>query len=130
MEKQLRRIYVAGSYSAPNVVEVLNNMRRGMRKSVEVLLAGYAPFCPWLDYQFNLMLQEGEELILEHFYNYSLAWLEVSDAILVLPNSEKSKGTQAEIERANEIGIPVFHSLEDLQNFTAEVENEQLIVPV
>jgi len=115
---------VAGSYGAPNVLEVLNNMRRGMRRSTEVLLAGYAPFCPWLDYQFTLMLREDENITLEQYYNYSMAWLEVSDAVLVMPNSEKSKGTQAEIKRAYEIGIPVFYSMEELQKFTEEVESD------
>ena len=110
-----KRIYVAGAYSAPNVISVLDNMRRGMRAGLEVLLAGYAPFVPWFDYHFQLQLRDGEELTLEKYYNYSMAWLETSDAILVLPNWEESKGTQAEIKRAKELGIPVFFSLEELK---------------
>ena len=112
----MKRIYVAGSYSADNVITVLENMRIGMRASVEVFLAGFAPFCPWLDYHFQLMLREGEVLTVNDYYEYSLAWLEVSDAILVLPNSENSKGVQAEIRRAEELKIPIFYSLQDLIN--------------
>jgi hypothetical protein len=91
-------------------------MRRGMRASVEVLLAGDAPFVPWHDYHFQLMLREGESLSVEDYYRYSMAWLEVSEALLVLPNSEHSKGTQAEIKRAEELGIPVFYSLGELRS--------------
>ena len=111
----MKRVYIAGAYSADSVIGVLDNMRRGMRPSVKVFLAGYAPFVPWFDFHFQLMLREGETLTVEDYYRYSMAWLEVSDAVLVLPNSEDSKGTQAEIKRARELGIPIFYSLEELR---------------
>lgn len=110
----MKRVYVAGAYSADNVITVLDNMRRGMRASTEVFLKGFSPFCPWLDYQFTLMLRDGEKLTVEDYYRYSMAWLEVSDVVLVLPGSEHSKGTKQEIIRANELGIPVVYDIEDL----------------
>jgi hypothetical protein len=49
---------------------------------------------------------------------YSMEWLRVSDAVLVVQKGkEQSKGTQAEIEEANRLGIPVFDSLEDLARY-------------
>jgi len=111
------RVYVAGAYSADNVITVLDNMRKGMRKGLEVLLKGYSPFVPWFDYHFQFMLREDEELTVEDYYRYSMAWLEVSDVVLVLPDSEKSKGTQAEIKRAEELEIPVVYSIEELDGF-------------
>ena len=110
----MKRVYIAGSYSADNVIAVLDNIRRGMRKATEVLLAGYSPFCPWLDFHFQLMLREGEKLEVSDYYAYSMAWLEASDAVLVLPNSENSKGTQAELIRARELGIPIVESVVEL----------------
>ena len=107
----MKRVYVAGAYSAGNVIDVLDNMRKGMRLSTEAMLAGFAPFCPWLDYHFQLMLREGETLSVKDYYEYSLAWLEVSDAVLLVPGWENSKGTIAEIERAELLGIPVFTDL-------------------
>jgi hypothetical protein len=104
----MTRVYVAGAYSGKNVIEILDNMRRGMRAGTELMLLNVSPFVPWLDYHFQLMLREGEELTVEHYYKYSMAWLEVSDVVVVLPNSENSKGTQAEIARARELGIPVL----------------------
>ena len=113
--KKVKRVYVAGPYSADNVISVLNNMREGMRLSTKVLLAGYAPFCPWIDHHFCLMLRNDEELTVEDYYKYSMAWLDVSDAVLLLPGWETSTGTLAEIERAKELNIPVYYDFEELQ---------------
>ena len=117
----MKRVYVAGAYSADNVVQVLNNMGRGIRASLDVLLAGYAPFVPWFDYHFNLYEKGEKNLTVQHYYNYSMAWLEASDAVLVLPNSENSKGTQKELQRAKELNIPIFDTLGALcQNLPKE----------
>ena len=54
------------------------------------------------------------DFTVEQFYNFSMAWLEVSDAVFLLNGWEKSKGTLAEIERAKELGIPFFDNLPGL----------------
>jgi len=108
----MHKIYIAGPYSG-NTLQTLNNMRVGMRKATELMLQGYAPFCPWLDYHFTLMLREGETLTVEQYYAYSLAWMEASDAVLLLPGWENSKGTLKEIEVADSIGLPVFKPEEE-----------------
>ena len=108
------KVYVAGSYDAGDVVSVLDNMRIGMRACTELLLENISPFCPWLDFHFQLMLRDDEKLTKQNFLDYSMAWLEVSDAVLVLPNSENSGGTQKEIKRADELNIPVFYSKDSL----------------
>lgn len=104
----MNRIYVAGPYSSDNVIGVLTNMRQGMRKATELLTKGYAPFCPWLDFHYTLMLQREETLTVPDYYAYSIAWLEVSDGVLLLPGWENSNGTLKEIEIAEKLGIPVF----------------------
>jgi hypothetical protein len=108
------KVYVAGKYNDSNVISVLENMRLGMRTCTELLLAGYAPFCPWLDYQFQLMLHDNEELRVEDYYDYSMAWLEASDCVLTLPNYINSNGALKEIKRARELGIPVYYSKQEL----------------
>jgi len=111
----MKRVYVAGPYSADNIITCLENMRRGMRAGTEVFLAGYAPWVPWHDFHHTLMLRSNyETLTVEDYYKYSMAWLEVSDAVLVLPGFETSKGTLAEINRAGELRIPVYYMLSDL----------------
>ena len=109
----MHRIYIAGAYSADNVITVLDNIRNGMRAGTELFLKGYSPFVPWFDFHFQLMLREGEILSVKDYHRYSIDWLEVSDAVYVLPNSENSKGTQKEIERAIELNISVFYSIDE-----------------
>ena len=109
----MKRIYVAGPYSADNVIDVLRNIRNGIEASQQVFMQGYAPFCPWLDYHFVLM-DFGDALTLDDFYQYSMAWLDVSDGLLVLPGYETSKGTLAEIKRAERLNIPVYYDIDDV----------------
>ena len=114
-----QRIYIAGAYSSDNIIGCLNNIRYGMRAGVEVFLAGFAPWCPWHDFHHQLMLRDGEALTVQDYYRFSMAWLEVSDAVLVLEGWESSKGTKAEIEHAKKLNIPIFFSLKQLiDNYT------------
>ena len=106
---KFKRIYVAGSYNADNVIKVLNNIKRGTQVCVELLKKGYIPFCPWLDYQFFWYA----DITAEEIRKYSMGWLEVSDCIYVLRNSFFSTGTQTEIKRAEELDIPVLYEGED-----------------
>ena len=106
-----KRIYVAGAYSGPDVITIMGHMRRGLALSAEALKAGFAVYSPWTD----CLLHFQREFTLEEAYAYSMPWLEVSDAVLVVPeNAAQSVGTQAEIDRAHALGIPVFGSLETL----------------
>ena len=118
----MKKVYIAGAMSDPDCIEFLMNLNRGIRASKDLLLMGYAPYSPFIDFQFFLALIGDEYITGEMIKNYSLAWLEVSDAILVLPNHHTSKGTQAEITRAKELGIPIYYSLEELKR--AETINE------
>lgn len=105
-----KRIYVAGAIQGKTLLESFENIRKGIKLSVEVLKSGYSPFSPFIDFQFSFV----EPITLEEYYSYSLAWLEVSDAVLLVEGWENSKGTKKEIERANELDIPVFSSLSSL----------------
>ena len=111
----MKKIYVAGPYSADNVIRVLDNIRRGIKASKDVLLAGYAPFCPWLDHMYHLMLDGDDDLHVGRYQECSMEWLKVSDGILVLPGWIESKGTCAEIRMAEFLGIPIFYDLETLK---------------
>ena len=119
------RIYIAGAYSADNVISILDNIRIGMRAATEVLLLGHSPFCPWLDFHFQLMLRNNETLTVKQYYKYSMDWLEVSDIVYVCHYSPDSKGTQAEIDKAVELGIPVVGgSLEILKELIEKLKDD------
>jgi hypothetical protein len=115
---QVLRVYCAGAYSGPDVLTILGNMRRGIALSVEVLKAGFAPFCPWLDFQFGLLA----DIPLERFYRYSITWLEASDAVIVVPEGAKqSKGTIEELRQAAELNVPIFWTLGELVRWREEL---------
>lgn len=109
------KVYVAGKYNDNNIISALENMRLGMRVSTELLLKGYAPFVPWFDYHFILMLRDGEKITKSEYHRYSIQWLEVSDCILALPNWMESDGAKMEIKRTKELNIPIYYSINDLE---------------
>lgn len=115
------RVYVAGAMQAKpdehRVLGFLRNLGKGIRATVEVLLEGYAVFCPFVDFHYWMFLWPDEEITEDMIKAQSMAWLEVCDAVIVVPDSDHSKGTQAEIKKAQALNIPVFYRIEDLNEW-------------
>jgi len=116
--RELYRIYIAGPLTPTGsredtgnpAVEYLYNMR-DMMKTWDILVRnGFAPFNPALDFQQFFINNYPEGTM----YRQSMAWLEVCDAVLVIGDWEKSSGTKAELARAEELGIPIYHSISGL----------------
>ena len=103
------RVYIAGALTASSL-SYLENMRRMITVATRLFILGLSPFCPCLDYHYALNRTDlDEKFVLGQFHRASLPWLEVSKAVLVLPQYKKSRGTKGEIKRARQIGIPVFY---------------------
>jgi hypothetical protein len=111
------RVYVAGAYSADNVLDVLKNIGRGQNMCSQLFLMGYSPFCPWHDKQYVIDCWY-ENFTVEQFYEYSMSWLEVSDCLFLVQGWEGSKGTLKEIEKAKELNIPVFKEFKELNDWS------------
>lgn len=111
----MKRVYVAGAYSADNVIDVLKNIGKGEYWASQLFLYGYAPFCPWHDKDY-VIKNWDKELSVKQFYDYSMAWLEVSDLLVVLEGWEKSQGTLLEIAKAKELGIPIIYDIKEILN--------------
>jgi len=122
----MKRVYLAGKYSDNNVLDVLKNIGRGEHYAAKLFMAGFAPFCPWHDKDYVLR-HFDKEFTVPMFYDYSMAWLEVSDCVVVLSGYETSKGTLAEIKRAEELGIPVFY---DIEKFIEEHTEKEVVESV
>ena len=109
----MKKVYVAGPYSADNIIQVLSNIRNGIETAVGLIHLGHAVFCPHLDFLFALVMG-GESLTKEQFQANSMAWVEVSDVVYVMPGSEKSNGVKREVERAQSLKIPVVYEARDI----------------
>jgi hypothetical protein len=112
----MKRIYLAGKLNS-DAVEFLKNVSIMIKAAIKVQQAGYAVFVPALDLLMGIV--DGGYTYQDYADN-NMEWLRVSDAVLVLPGYEESKGTKAEIEEATKCGIPVIYS--EGQNFAFEVE--------
>ncbi len=106
----MKRIFIGGKYNDTDIVKCLNNIRKGQRAAVEVLQAGMAPFCPWLDYQYGLIA----DIPIEAYRDFTLTFLDVCDAALFLPNWKDSPGAKVEVERCYRLHIPVFYDMKTL----------------
>ena len=111
-----KRVYVAGPFRAYNPQGALDcfavhqNITRAMAIGLAVARTGVAfPFIP----HGNTFCFEGSAPA-EIWERGDLAWLSVSDAILMLPDWQKSQGATVEHEFARARRIPVFYSLDSL----------------
>ena len=110
------RVYVAGPYSADNVIDVLHNIGRGEELAAKVFAAGFAVFCPWHDKSYAITNWE-HDVSVQQYYDHSIAWLDVSDCVILTADWKTSAGTLQEIKRAKKLEIPVFESIEALKAY-------------
>jgi hypothetical protein len=111
------KVYIAGPYtphSTNGAVEMLGNIRQGIRMSLDLIHLGFAPFCPWLDFLYWVSCPEEKVLTYEQIINLSLVYVEGNEAVLMLPRWESSAGAQKERQHALDLDIPVFYSVEEL----------------
>ena len=103
-------------------IEYLLNIRDMVQVAIGLIQKGYAPYCPALDYQYFLSLPNflrtatcyGEPITEDGIKAISMAFLEVSDIIVLLPGWEASEGCLAEYSRAVEIGMPSFYGVKSV----------------
>jgi len=125
------RVYIVGQFSGNNqgggkgVIQVLENIRIGIRAGTELLLAGFAPFCAWLDHQYFFQLRDNEHIDEGHIKAYSIEWLGQCQAVLLLNGWWYSPGAQIEVSKAKEWGIPTFNSIEEIIEWRESINEGQ-----
>jgi len=118
MERKTR-VYVAGKLN-DDAVGYLYNVHKMMETAEACRLAGFSVFIPAIDLLCGI--KHGYSSYEDYFEN-GQPWLMASDAVLLTPGWESSKGTAAEIATAESLGIPVFTELSEL--IEAEVDGLQ-----
>lgn len=101
----MKKVYIAGPYTKGDVAM---NVRAAIWAGDLLAGAGYAPFIPHLTHFWHLVCPRVWEFWLEQ----DLAWLEVCDCVLRLPG--ESAGADLEVKRAEELGIPVYLTPEQI----------------
>ena len=117
---KVNRVYIAGPLTPTQsnyAIHYLENVRRMIRLGVEAMMAGFHPYIPALDFHIFLALHDNERITEEMVKQTSIEWLKACDAVLLTPGWEDSPGTLRELKIADEMGIPVFTSFNDLVLF-------------
>jgi hypothetical protein len=108
----MKRIYVAGALNS-DACGYIKNLHQMILWAEKVRKGGFAVFIPGIDFLAGLQCGDWEY---SDYFDNSQPWLDVSDAVFIVPGWEKSDGTKKEIVRAKENGTPVFWELDALIN--------------
>src|SRR5687767_6211715 len=95
----MKRVYIAGPYTRGNVSA---NVKRALEAATRLIELGFCPFVPHL---FHFLHAEHEQPY-ETWMALDFEWLAQCDVVLRLPGY--SPGADQEVQRAGELGIPVF----------------------
>jgi hypothetical protein len=98
-------IYIASPYT---LGDVAINVRESLLAADKLVELGYAPYPPLYSHFWHFLSPKPYETWVE----LDNAWVLRCDALLRLPG--ESKGADAEVALAQEHGIPVYYSIEEL----------------
>lgn len=103
-------VYVAGPFRGKDSWEVEQNIRRAEALALDVWRLGCACICPHANTRFYQGAADDDVWL-----TGDLAIIARCDAVLLTPDWERSVGARAERDYAEQLGLPVFDSLEALQ---------------
>ena len=95
----MKYIYVAGPYTSGDPII---NTRKAIEAGEQLRAMGFVPFIPHLSLIWHLVNPHD----VDFWYAYDKEWIERCDALVRLPG--ESKGADAEVKLALELGLPVF----------------------
>lgn len=111
------KVYIAGALSSKEkeernpsevVIDYLSNVSKMCKVASSVRKLGYYPFVPALDLLLGVVNGDWDE---DMYRGIGMAYLEACDVMLVI---SRSWGVDKEIERAEELGIPVAYEIGEL----------------
>lgn len=102
------------------VRETALNTERAIRTGIEIMKMGHLVFVPHLSHYIHQF--SNVEFDNEYWYDFDNQWLDLCDGLYIVGtagvNGTISKGTIAEIARAEKNGIPVYRKLDDIPRFS------------
>jgi len=118
-----QRIYVAHRYSVPaDVISILKNIGVAIEAGIKIIEKGHYPYIPHLDCL--IAIWSKGKIPKRFFYFYGLAWVEASDAILILDRRDLklSEGVQLAHRHAQQLGKTIYYSLQEIPKVKKEWE--------
>ena len=106
----MKRVYVAGKLN-DDACGYIKNVHRMIIWAEKIRKLGFAVYVPGLDFLQGVVFGNYEY---SDYFDNSQPWLDVSDAMFLVPGWKTSKGTGLEIARAKRKNIPVYTDLEIL----------------
>jgi Domain of unknown function (DUF4406) len=101
----MKKVFIAGPYTLGDVAQ---NVKLAMDMANDLINLGFAPYCPHLTHFLHMNHFQPYEKWLE----LDLVYLASCEAIIRLPG--KSDGADGEVNKGQDLGIPVFYDLESL----------------
>lgn len=112
----MKVVYVAGPYRASNIIQQICNIRRARKYARLLWRRGIVALCPHSNSAF---FDDIDDIILPGCIELMLR----CDAVLVIPNSDKSSGVRAEVAAAKHREMPVYT---DILKLFADVEMDAM----
>ena len=103
-------IYIAGPYTKPDPDE---NTRKAMEVWHQLADLGFVPFLPHLSH----FLEQHRTRPYAYWLEYDNQFIPFCKGLLRMPG--ESSGSDKEVMLAEVLGIPVFHSIEELDEYFA-----------
>ncbi len=111
----MKVVYVAGPYRGDSAWDIECNIRRAEELALAVWLMGAAAICPHTNTRFFQGATDDKVWL-----DGDLAILQRCDAILMTPDWAASTGATIEHDLAGEVGVPIFYTLEELEEWLKE----------
>ena len=101
----MKKVYISSPYSQGSTIY---NVRLAIEAADTLLLAGFAPFVPHLNFAWDMVYLHSYDTWL----NWCLEWVAACDCLLRVHGM--SPGADAEVALAKALEIPVYYTMVEL----------------
>ena len=105
-------VYISGAYTADTKEQIEENILIAESFAIKIWNLGHSVFCAHCNAA--LFENKGSKASYSHILDFDKKMLCACEAIFMLPNWKNSNGASQEFELAKRIGMPIYHSLEEI----------------
>lgn len=111
----MKRVFISGAINGfGKDGSFVDNCYRMIQYAGRVRNLGVAVYVPCQDL---LTSFATGALSHEEYYQHDLVWLEVCDALALVPGWERSEGVKGELEKARELGLPILEDYSEVMEY-------------